>query len=122
MSESNQAQTAVKESPKKPKKLPEKKIGPFNAGIGVCVWVNTIETENGPRTVRSITVNPRRYFDRESNQWKDAPSYNPADLPALIFSLEKAQEFCYETQLPGQPAGEAGQPSNGQLSNDEIPF
>jgi hypothetical protein len=35
---------------------------------------------SGSRQVRSIAVNPRRYFDRESNEWKDAPSFNPSDL------------------------------------------
>jgi hypothetical protein len=103
------------------KRQPEKKIGPFNAGIGVCVWLNSIETESGPRTVRSITINPRRYFDREANEWKDAGSYNPADLPALIFALQKAQEFCYEKQLPGQ-AGEEAESTTGRPPASEIPF
>src|SRR5437868_4245615 len=116
MSATSQSQTA-QDSAKKPKRHPEKKIGPFAAGIGVCVWTNTIDTENGQRTLRSVTINPRRYFDREANEWRDAPSYNPADLPALIFSLQKAQEFCYETPLPDQPAGEAG-----QAPGDENPF
>jgi hypothetical protein len=122
MTESSSTQKTTPESPKRPKRLPEKKIGPFNAGIGACVWTNTIETENGSRTVRSITINPRRYFDRETNEWKDAASYNPADLPALIFALQKAQEYCYEISLPGQAAGEAGQPANTPLLTDEVPF
>jgi len=122
MSETNQSQQTTPTQSNKPKRLPEKKIGPFNAGIGICIWINTIETENGPRTMRSITVNPRRYFDRESNQWKDAASYNPADLPALIFALQKAQEYCYETPLPGQPAGEAAQQASLLPSTEETPF
>jgi hypothetical protein len=103
------------------KRQPEKKIGPFNAGIGVCVWLNTIETESGPRTVRSITINPRRYFDREANEWKDAGSYNPADLPALIFALQKAQEYSYEKPLPGQAGGEV-ESTSGPTPAGEIPF
>jgi hypothetical protein len=122
MSKSKQPQQTAPRQPTKPKRLPEKKIGPFNAGIGACVWLNTIETDNGSRTVRSITINPRRYFDRETNEWKDAASYNPADLPALIFALQKAQEYCYETVLPGQPAGEAGQQASAPPSGEEIPF
>ena len=61
-----------------------------------------------PRQARSISVNPRRYFDRETNEWKDAPSFNPSDLPALIFALTKAQEYCYETPLPAGEESELG--------------
>src|SRR5688572_7933836 len=120
MSETSQPRQAAQSPSKKPKRLPEKKIGPFNAGIGACVWLNTIEADDGSRTVRSITINPRRYFDRETNEWKDAASYNPADLPALIFALTKAQEFCYETPLPGQPLGEAAQQQSTPSATDEI--
>jgi hypothetical protein len=92
---------------------PEKKIGPFAGGVGVAVWLNQTETsDGGPRMFRSITVAPRRYFDKESNQWKDAPSYNPTDLPALIFALQEAQAYCFTTPLPG------GAEHNGE----EVPF
>lgn len=120
MSATTQA-PSTPDSARKPKRQPEKKIGPFANGVGVCAWLNTIETDNGSKTVRSITINPRRYFDQESQQWKDAASYNPTDLPALLFALTKAQEYCYETPLPGQPAGEAGQQSGNQ-AQEEIPF
>jgi hypothetical protein len=80
---------------------PEKKIGLYG-GIGIAIWINTIDTDNGRRKVRSITVSPRRYRDPESGEWKDAPSYRPTDLPALIFALTKAQEYCYTTPIPGQ--------------------
>ena len=119
----NHASQTTQESSKKSKKQPEKKIGPFAAGIGACVWINTIETENGPRTVRSITVNPRRYFDRETNEWKDAPSYNPADLPALIFALNQALEHCFTVPLKveGQQSGDSPQ-HDGQLANEDVVF
>ena len=96
------------------KSPPEKKIGPFANGVGVSIWLNKIETEQGSRQVRSITVNPRRYFDRESNEWKDASSYNPSDLPALIFALTKAQEYCYETPLPGGDDSETPPAPDGE--------
>jgi hypothetical protein len=70
---------------------PEKKIGPFAGGIGVAIWLNMVDSRDGTRQLRSITINPRRYFDRESNEWKDAPSFRPSDLPALIFALQKAK-------------------------------
>ncbi len=92
---------------------PEKRIGPFAGGVGVAVWLNQAELpDGGTRTFRSITVAPRRYFDKQSNQWKDAPSYNPTDLPALIFALQEAQAYCFTTPLPG-----------GELEDSEpIPF
>lgn len=86
---------------------PEKKIGPFAGGVGVSIWINEVQTEGGPLTVRSITINPPRYRDRETGDWKDSKSYRPSDLPALIFALQKAQEHCYELPLPhGEEKGE----------------
>ena len=32
---------------------PEKKIGPFASGVGVAIWLNTTETDDGPRSFRS---------------------------------------------------------------------
>ena len=93
---------------KRPPKLPEKKIGPFAGGIGVAIWLNEAQMPDGTvRKFRSITLAPRRYYDKESNQWKDAPSYQPSDVPALLFCLNKAQEYCYETPIPGQEETEA---------------
>lgn len=94
---------------------PEKKIGPFAGGIGVAIWVNTVESDQGARQYRSITVAPRRYFDKESNEWKDAPSFRPSDLPALIFALQQAQAFCYQTPLPGDEQRQDGE-------DRDIPF
>ena len=75
----------------RPQKPPEKKIGPFASGIGVAIWLNETESDDGQiRTFRSITLNPRRYFDSKSGQWKDAASYQQSDLPSLIFSLQKS--------------------------------
>jgi len=90
----------------RPARQPEKKIGPFAGGIGVAIWINTAETADGPRPFRSVTIAPRRYYDREAKEWKDAGSYNPGDLPALIYALQKAQEYVFETPLPEQKAAE----------------
>ncbi len=79
---------------------PEKKIGPFANGIGIAIWLNEFEGDDGPKRFRSITLNPRRYQDRTTGEWKDSASYQPSDLPALLFCLNKAQEYCYETPIP----------------------
>jgi hypothetical protein len=81
---------------------PEKKFGPFPGGIGVAVWLNTIETAEGPKKVRSITLAPRRYRHRESGEWRDAGSYRATDIPTLIFALERAQEYILSSPIAGQ--------------------
>jgi len=80
---------------------PEKKIGPFAGGVGVAVWLNTIETADGPRRVRSVTISPRRYRDSKTGEWRSAGSYRLTDIASLILGLEKAVEFMLSTRLPG---------------------
>ncbi|MFN0019442.1 MAG: hypothetical protein ACKVP0_14345 [Pirellulaceae bacterium] len=123
MSADTQLKPPLAAKPSRPARVPERKIGPFAGGVGVAIWLNHAETDQGPRIFRSITVNPRRYWDADSNQWKDAPSYNPTDLPALIFALQRAQAYVFETPLPDQPG--SGGASNGEKPpqpQDEIPF
>ncbi len=86
----------------RPVKRPELKVGPFQGGIGVAVWQNEIQTENGIRLIRSISLAPRRYRDKQTGEWKDAASYRPGDLSALILAPEKAREYCLSTPLPGE--------------------
>ena len=88
-------------APRPQRSPPEHKIGPFAGGIGVAIWLNTADTDEGAKQFRSITIAPRRYQDRETGQWKDAGSFNPSDLPALIFALQKAQEYVFTKPLPG---------------------
>lgn len=86
-------------------KRPEMKFGPYPGGIGCAVWLNTIETDDGERKSRSITISPRRYFDRQSEEWRDSSSFWPGDLPALIYALQRALEFTSTTPIPGQKPG-----------------
>lgn len=86
---------------KKTPNPPEFKIGPFQGGIGVAVWLNEFETTQGPRLMRSITIAPRRYRD-DRGEWRDAKSYRPGDLTALILALEKAREYCLTVPIPGE--------------------
>lgn len=103
------------------KNRPEMKISPVNSGLSVAIWLNTVETDEGPRQFRSITIAPRRYRDRETGEWKDSASYQPSDLPALMFALQKAIDFCYSSPLPGQKA-EAGAEATPQEPGDEAPY
>lgn len=88
----------------KPKtsKPPEIKFGPYAGGIGVAVWVNTVENENGRRQLRSITIAPRRYRDPQTGEWKNSASFRPSDIPILLVALQKAMEHVYTTPLPGE--------------------
>ena len=87
----------------RPARRPEKKIGPFHNGLGIAIWLNTVETEQGTRFFRSVTIAPRRYRDPKDGQWKDATSYRPVDLQTLILALDAARQYCASTPLPGQP-------------------
>ena len=76
---------------------------------GHKIWLNEVEAEDGTiRKFRTVTLNPRRYFDKKSNQWKDAASYQQSDLPALIFALQQALGHCFSEPIPGQEDTEAG--------------
>ena len=45
--------TATSET-KRPAKQPEVKFGPYAGGIGVAVWLNTIETPDGRRETPDV--------------------------------------------------------------------
>lgn len=81
---------------------PERKWGPFHGGVGIAIWLNQTETEEGTKYFRSLTIAPRRYIDKTSGDWKDSPSLRPADIPALILGLQAAHDFMHSTPLPGQ--------------------
>ena len=93
--------TQTKKVPKKPRQ-PEHKWGPFHGGLGVAVWLNEVETEEGPRFFRSVTIAPRRYRDPVTGEWKDASSLQSTDLPVLMLALQAAHQFVTSTPLPGQ--------------------
>ncbi|MBI5757311.1 MAG: hypothetical protein HZA46_02190 [Planctomycetales bacterium] len=103
------------------KNHPEKKISPVNSGLSVAIWLNTVTTDDGPRRFRTITVAPKRYRDRNTGEWKDSGSYTPSDLPALVFALQKAIEFCYSSPLPGQK-DEPGAEAPAKQPEDEVPY
>ncbi len=111
--------------PPRPKRQPpEKKFAV--GGIGVAIWLNTIDSDDGStKSFRSLTIAPRRYQDRQTGAWRDSASFNPGDLPALIFILSKAQEFIFTTPLPGQePETANGNHANGdsERGEDGLPF
>ena len=94
----------AKQSPRQP----EMKFGPFSGGMSVAIWRNTIETEKGPREVRSVTINPRRYKDATTGEWKDS-SFRQSDLPVLILALQSAWQHMTLHPLPQAAEGETGE-------------
>ena len=78
-----------KRSPPSPRH-PEYKYGPFHGGVGVAIWLNDVQTAEGQRYFRSVTIAPRRYRDPETGEWRDAGSFRSSDLPALILALHVA--------------------------------
>ena len=97
------AKTTTKRPTTAPRR-PERKWGPFHGGVGVAVWLNEVETAEGKRFFRSVSIAPRRYLDDKTGKWEDASSLRPTDLPALILALEAAHLFVSSTPLPGLPA------------------
>lgn len=93
----------AKKRVQRPAQRPEMKYGPFSNGIGVAVWLNEIETAQGTRYFRSITLAPRRYRDPKDGQWKNATSYRPVDLAVLGLALDSARQYIATHPLPGQP-------------------
>jgi hypothetical protein len=90
---------------------PEAKFGPFPGGISVAVWLNTIQTADGPRKTRSITISPRRYRDDKTGEWRDAGSFRPGDIPTIAFALAKAQEYLFTTPIPDREDADGQEPS-----------
>lgn len=101
------------------KNRPEKKITPVNSGISVAIWLNAAETEQGKRYFRSVTIEPRRYFDRTAGKWKDSSAFGAADLPLLLYALEQARDFVFSQPLPGQDR-EAPRESGEQ--DESVPY
>ena len=105
----------------KSKNRPEKKISPVNSGLSVAIWLNSVETDEGTRQFRTLTIAPKRYRDRNSGEWKDSSAYSPSDLPLLIYALEQARDFVFSEPLPGhkeEPSAEAP----AKEPEDEVPY
>ena len=86
--------------PSQTRNMPERKFGPYANGIGVAVWVNRIETDEGPRVTRSVSINPRRYKDRQTGEWKNAASYGVNDVHLLLIALEQARDYLLTQPIP----------------------
>jgi hypothetical protein len=117
------SETTTKRAPTVPRH-PERKWGPFHGGVGVAVWLNQVQTDDGPRFFRSCTIAPRRFRDKETGEWKDAGSLRATDIPALVLGLEAARLYMATTPLPGEPVeeeDEAEDPPPPQ-DNGDVPF
>ena len=101
---------------------PEQKYGPFHGGLAVCVWLNELTTENGPRFMRTLTISPRRFRDPKTGEWKDAGSLRATDIPALILGLRAGLDYMTGTPLPGQPIEEEPAEDTVPTGNGEVPF
>lgn len=101
-----------------PTRGPEKKFGPYAGGVGVSIWINDVQGEDGnTRKMRAIKIAPRRYRDRETGEWRDAKSYFATDLPALLLALRQAEEYIVMTPIPDEHQADGGH-NDGQ----DIPY
>ena len=72
----------------------QKPIRKFRSGpVSAAVWENTIQTDDGPKTVENVTFQ-RSYKDAETGQWKNTDSYTPASLGNLLAVVLQAIVSC----------------------------
>jgi hypothetical protein len=116
---SDMGKASTKKSSVARKNRPEKKITPVNSGISVAIWLNSADTETGKRYYRSVTIEPRRYYDKTAGEWKDSPSFSAADLPLLLYALEQARDFVFSEPLPDQSPETQ---TNSAITDGEVPF
>ena len=72
----------------------QKPSGKFKSGpVSCAVWENSIQTDNGSKTVQNITFQ-RSYKDAETGQWKNTESFTPASLGNLLAVVLQAIVSC----------------------------
>ena len=73
-----------------PPRYPEKKYGPFHGGVGLAIWLNEVETEDGIRYFRSCTLQPRRYRDKKTGEYIffDCSAQTPSGRVSLCYDDE----------------------------------
>lgn len=74
-----------------PKQKPTRKFR--SSSVSAAVWENTIQTDNGPKTVQNVTFQ-RGYKDVETGQWKNTDSFTPASLGNLLAVILQTIVFC----------------------------
>jgi len=73
-----------------PKQKPTKKLRCSN--VSGAVWENTIQTNDGPKTVQNITF--QRSYRDDTGQWKNTDSFTPASLGNLLAVILQAIVSC----------------------------
>ena len=65
----------------------------FKSGlVSAAVWENTIQTDNGPKTVQNITF--QRSYRDDTGPWKNSDSYTQASLGNLLAVVLQALVSC----------------------------
>ena len=74
-------------------------IGPLTGGTFLTIWSNEVTTDDGPRTIRNVTI-ARRYKDDQAGEWKNTSSFRTSDLDTIAMLVDKAKAFLAEHPLP----------------------
>jgi hypothetical protein len=70
-----------------------KPVQEFQAGtMKAAIWEREQERDGRTFTTHNITLQ-KRYFDRQSGEWREGSSYFPEDLPKLRLLVDKAFEY-----------------------------
>ena len=65
--------------------------------VSASVFVNEIDTENGKRRIRSVSLQ-RRYRDDSDGEWKSSNSFGLGELPQALAVLDLAMKHVVEQE------------------------
>ncbi len=99
------------------KHRPVQSWGPFHGGVTIALWKNVVSTEQGQRVIPAITISPRRYLDKSSNEWKDSYSYRLSDVQSMILALKEAHQ---QGRLMQGQAADSDTPATPEPTPDEL--
>ncbi len=77
----------------------------------------------GQSTAVTSRASPRRCWDEDAKEWRDAASFQPSDLPGLIYLLQQALAFCCGNGELPSGGGPAASPEAGDdPAGHDVPF
>lgn len=111
----------------KPNGSPPKVKIPLDGGMNVSIFENWRDIPTGDRKkVYSISIQTRRFQDRDTGEWKSAKSFTPTEAAAVMWGIQKALDAVNAMQAEDAAstpqAEDAASTPQAQDQTAEIPF